>query len=204
MTNFNWFIEFIARYWLTILFGLIAAWLGRKVNHYQQLLIKEKDDKKQEEFNNIIEDVKKYADEKFGNIETSHEKLYKAVLDVQQKQFQRDCYEYLKLDREISLEEFKNLYTDYHIYTSLGGNGIGSMLFEKVEEKYSNQLFSEKILEAAVEKAQEINAANAQQQQIIPVQIPATALPPPENFPPNMIKIYHPQGGKHLNKETKG
>ncbi len=204
MANFNWFFEFIAKYWLTILFGLIAAWLGQKVNHYQQLLIKEKDNKKQEEFNNIIEDVKKYADEKFGNIETSHEKLYKAVLDVQQKQFQRDCYEYLKLDREISLEEFKNLYTDYHIYTSLGGNGIGSMLFEKVEEKYSNQLFSEKILEAAVEKAQEINATNAQQQQITPVQISTTVLPPPENFPPNMIKIYHPQGGKHLNKEANG
>ena len=187
----DWFIEFIAKYWLTILFGLVAAWLGQKVNHFQQLLMKEKDDQKQEELNNIIEDVKKYVDKKFDDIKESHAKLYKAVLDVQQKQFQRDCYEYLKLDREISLEEFKNLYTDYHIYTSLGGNGIGSMLFDKVEEKYSNQLFSEKILEAAVEKAQELGAASASQQQPLPQ-------------PPKIIEIYHPIEGKHIAKEAKG
>ena len=187
----DWFIEFIAKYWLTILFGLIAAWLGQKVKHYQQLLIKEKNDKKQEEFNDIIEDVKKYVDKKFDSIKESHAKLYKAVLDVQQKQFQRDCYEYLNLDREISLEEFKNLYTDYHIYTSLGGNGIGSMLFDKVEEKYSNQLFSEKILEAAVEKAQELGAASISQQQSLPQ-------------PSKIIEIYHPTEGKHIAKEAKG
>jgi hypothetical protein len=31
----DWFIEFLAKYWLTILFGLIAAWLGKKLNHYK-------------------------------------------------------------------------------------------------------------------------------------------------------------------------
>ena len=179
----DWFIEFLAKYWLTILFGLIAAWLGKKLNHYKQLLNKEKEDQKKKESDDLVADIKKYVDETFKGTEESHKKLYKAVLDVQQKQFQRDCYEYLNLDREISLEEFKNLYTDYNIYTSLGGNGIGSMLFEKVEEKYTNQIFSEKILEAAVMKAQEINAANAQQ---------ATAPPPPPKtifvpVPPDII-----------------
>ena len=153
----NWFIEFLAKYWLTIVFGLIAAWLGKELNHYKQLLKKEKEDQKQKEIDNLIADIKKYVDETFQETEASHKKLYKAVLDVQQKQFLHDCYEFLNLNREISLEEYKNLYTDYNIYTSLGGNGIGTMLFEKVEEKYSNQLFSEKILEAAVTKAQELS-----------------------------------------------
>ena len=142
----DWFIEFIAKYWLTLILGVIVAWLGKKLNHYKQLMDKEKEDQKQQEFDNLIADVKKYVDETFKETQASHKKLYKAVLDVQQKQFQRDCYEFLNLDREISLEEFKNIYTDYNIYTSLGGNGIGSMLFQKVEEKYSNQLFSEKTI----------------------------------------------------------
>ena len=190
----DWFIEFLAKYWLTILFGLIAAWLGKKLNHYKQLLDKEKEDQKKKESDNLIADVKKYVDETFKETEESHKKLYKAVLDVQQKQFQRDCQEYLNLDRELSLEEFKNLYTDYDIYTSLGGNGIGSMLFEKVEEKYSNQLFSEKILEAAVTKAQELNAAAVQQTPTPPSPQPRTIFVPvpPEMIPkgkvnPNMI-----------------
>lgn len=172
----DWFVEFLAKYWLTIVFGLIAAWLGKKVSHYKQLLNKEKEDQKQKEANDLVADMKKYVDDSFKETEISHRKLYKAVLDVQQKQFQRDCYEYLKLDREISLEEFKNLYTDYNIYTSLGGNGIGSMLFEKVEEKYSNQLLSEKILEAAVTKAQELSH-----------QILEDAPPPP----PQEIRVVH-------------
>ena len=183
----DWFIEFIAKYWLTLILGVIVAWLGKKLNHYKQLMDKEKEDQKQQEFDNLIADVKKYVDETFKETQASHKKLYKAVLDVQQKQFQRDCYEFLNLDREISLEEFKNIYTDYNIYTSLGGNGIGSMLFQKVEEKYSNQLFSEKILEAAVIKAQELGAAATQQ-------VLDTAPPPipPQRprvmpFPPNMM-----------------
>lgn len=180
----DWFIEFIAKYWLTIILGAVVAWLGRKLNHYKQLIDKEKEDQKQKEFDDLIADIKKYVDETFKETQASHKKLYKAVLDVQQKQFQRDCYEFLNLDREISLEEFKNIYTDYNIYTSLGGNGIGSMLFQKVEEKYSNQLFSEKILEAAVIKAQELGAAAATQQ------VPET--PPPQPIPPQRPIIIRP------------
>ena len=194
----SWFFEFFAKYWLTIVFGLIAAWLGKKAKHYKELLDKEKENQKQAEFSKVITDTKDYVNEKFQKVEDSHEKLYKAVFDVQQKQFQRDCYEYLKMDREISLEEFKNLYTDYNIYTSLGGNGIGSMLFEKVEEKYSNQLFSEKILEAAMIKAQELGAAAASQSMDPPKPIPF------EQLPPNVVRIYRPAEEKHLDKEPKG
>ena len=188
----EWIIEFLAKYWLTLVLGALVAWLGKKLNHYKQLIDKEKEDQKQEEFNKLIADVKNYVDETFKETQESHKKLYKAVLDVQQKQFQRDCYEYLNLNRKLSLEEFKNLYTDYTIYTSLGGNGIGSMLFEKVEEKYNNQLFNTDILEATVAKAQELSTAIAQQ---------SVELPPP--LPPNAVRIYTPPPPKIPNKEVK-
>ena len=195
----EWIVEFLAKYWLTLVLGGVVAWLGKKLNHYKQLTDKEKEQQRKQELDEIVADIKKYINEKFAKTEESHKKLYKAVLDVQQKQFQRDCYEYLNLDREISLEEFKNLYTDYNIYTSLGGNGIGSMLFEKVEEKYTNQIFSEKILEAAVIKAQELGAAASQQMP----STPPPPMPPPQRppirvipFPPDMIPKDKDEGPK--------
>ena len=201
--DMSWFVEFFAKYWLTIVFGLIAAWLGKKAKHYKELLDKEKETQKQAEFSKVIADIKDYVDEKFQKIEDQHEKLYKAVFDVQQKQFQRDCYEYLQSDRGISLEEFKNLYTDYNIYTSLGGNGIGSMLFEKVEEKYSTQLMTEKILDAAIEKTQQISGPSTTS--VPPVNQVTAASPPPQIiriYDPPQRPVYHnPQQGQH---EAKG
>ena len=184
----EWIVEFLTKYWLTLVLGGIVAWLGKKLSHYKQLIDKEKEDQKKQELDEIVTNMKKYVDDKFEKTETSHEKLYKAVLDVQQKQFLHDCYEFLNLNREISLEEYKNLYTDYNIYTSLGGNGIGTMLFQKVEEKYNNQLFNTDMLEATIAKAQELGAVTAQQ-------ILDNTPPPPQRptitmmpFPPNMIK----------------
>ena len=58
----DWFIEFIAKYWLTIILGAVVAWLGRKLNHYKQLIDKEKEDQKQKEFDDLIADIKKYVD----------------------------------------------------------------------------------------------------------------------------------------------
>lgn len=140
--------DFIIKYWVTTIFGLIAAGFGILAKHYHKLLKKEKEDIKQEEYNNIKQEIKQYVDTTFQDTQLSHNKLYKAVLDVQAKQFQRDCYAYLKMSRDITLEEFDSLYRNYEIYKSLGGNGIGTMLFEKVEEKYSTQLLSEKIMDA--------------------------------------------------------
>ena len=148
----NWFLEFVAKYWLTFLFGLIAAGLGIVVKHYKALIKKEKEVQKQEEFNNIIKDVKEYTDTSFKETQESHNRLYNAVLDVQSKQFQRDCYECIKSKREITLEEFDSLYRNYEIYKSLGGNGIGTMLFDKVEEKYNNQLLGEQLIDVMMDK----------------------------------------------------
>ena len=57
----DWFIEFIAKYWLTLILGIIVAWLGKKLNHYKQLMDKEKEEQKQKDFDNLVVDIKKYC-----------------------------------------------------------------------------------------------------------------------------------------------
>ena len=144
--------EFIIKYWLTALFGLIATGLGVLAKKYHKLWKQAKDVEKQKTYESLMNDVKTYVNDVIKETEESHTKLYKAVLDVHQKQFQRDCYYYLKIPRDITLEEFESIYRNYEIYTSLGGNGIGTMLFEQVKEKYSTQLISQKIMDAASQR----------------------------------------------------
>ena len=175
----NAIIEFVLKYWLTALFGIIATWLGILVKHYRKLLKMEKENTKQQEYKDLKQQMIDYVDNTFKETVDEHKKLYQAVLDVQSKQFQRDCYTYLKSSRNITLEEYDSLYRNYEIYKSLGGNGMGTMLFEKVEEKYSTQLLSEKL----------IDVVNSKQQNNATVAIPITRSTqrPIIPIPPNMI-----------------
>lgn len=122
-------IDFIIKYWLEVLFGIIIGVLSYFVKRYYQLWKKEKE---------FID--KNRIDEGIKELKTSIDTLGKAVLEVQKKQFKIDCKFYLEDKHEISFEQFQNLQDEYEIYKSLGGNGPGHTLFELVQEKYSAQM----------------------------------------------------------------
>ena len=122
-------IDFIIKYWLEVLFGIIIGILSYFVKRYYQLWKKEKEFIDKTRINEGIKELK-----------TSIDTLEKAVLEVQKKQFKIDCKFYLEDKHEISFEQFQNLQDEYEIYKSLGGNGPGHTLFELVQEKYSAQM----------------------------------------------------------------
>lgn len=72
------------------------------------------------------------------------------------------------------------------------------MLFEKVEEKYSNQLFSEKILEATMEKMRELVTAETDKN--INSSKPLNS----SSIPPNAVRLYIPKKERYPNEEAKG
>ena len=122
-------LDFIFKYWLEVLFGIIIGILSFFLKRYYQLWKKEKEN---------IEKAK--IEESIKEIKDSNAALAKAVLEVQKKQFKTDCKYYLEDKHEISFEQFQNLQDDYEIYKSLGGNGPGHTLFELVKDKYSMQM----------------------------------------------------------------
>ena len=122
-------IDFIIKYWLEVLFGIIIGILSYFVKRYYQLWKKEKE---------LID--KNRIDESNKELKTSIDTLGKAVLEVQKKQFKTDCKFYLEDKHEISFEQFQNLQDEYEIYKSLGGNGPGHTLCELVQEKYGAQM----------------------------------------------------------------
>lgn len=124
-------VEFIAKYWLEVVFGAIIGVLSFFVKKFYTLW-------KQNEI--AQEDIK--IQEALKDIRESNQNLLEAVLEVQRKQFMMDCYHLLSISDEITIDQFENIYKEYEIYRSLGGNGYGSTLFELVQDKYNTQLFS--------------------------------------------------------------
>ncbi len=150
--------DFIIQYWLEFLFGGIIAVLGFFVKHYYQLWKKEKETQKNEFWAQAKQELEEYnrklLDQKekilasedaklqkaIGQIGDLHENLLHAVLEVQGKQFKTDCKTLLETPNSITFEQFETLTMEHDVYTSLGGNGFGTALFELVKEKYSSQM----------------------------------------------------------------
>lgn len=121
--------DFIVKYWIEFLFGIIIGVLSYFLKHYYYLWKKEKENSEKARIEESIKDIK-----------DSNATLLKSILEVQKKQFKMDCKFYLEDKQEISFEQFQNLQDDYEIYKSLGGNGPGHTLFELVKQKYTEQM----------------------------------------------------------------
>ena len=59
----EWIVEFLAKYWLTLVLGGVVAWLGKKLNHYKQLTDKEKEQQRKQELDEIVAETKAEEEE---------------------------------------------------------------------------------------------------------------------------------------------
>lgn len=126
-------------YWLTFIFGVIAAGLTYLVTQYYKMWKELKDNAFQKQLDDLRKELQQYTKDAVKETEESHKKLYKAVLDMYARQFIDKCDSYLKLNQAITSEQYNNLYHDFEVYKSLGGNGLGEKKFNKVEEHASDK-----------------------------------------------------------------
>lgn len=149
--------QFIAQYWLEALFTLALGVLTYFVKKFYSLWQYEQQAKKANAEEELKNELKSYNEdlmaaqqifvdhenlklqETIEEVKEENKKLLSAVLEVQRKQFKNDCYRLLEDDVIISIDQFENIYNEYVIYESLGGNGYGSTLFDLVKDKYCNQ-----------------------------------------------------------------
>lgn len=145
-------LQFIAQYWLQVLFGLLISGGGLYLKHLKKIIVSYREDER-EDFHEII--IKEVGDkistslkpiiEKIDNIEETNKILTnkisiveKGLLSVMGSNFKRRCEAFLQPEHEISLQEFNELQEDHEAYNALGGNHIGDQLFDLVCEKYSH------------------------------------------------------------------
>lgn len=97
--------EWITKYWLEVLFGLLVSGAGVGLK-----LIYSRGKKREEEDKKV----------KAGTLALLHDKLY------------HRCNEYIAISH-ISTDELKNLEYLYDSYSALGGNGTCKKLYERCQ-----------------------------------------------------------------------
>lgn len=140
-------LEFVIKYWVQFLLGLIVGALSFLCKKFYSLYMGEKNHQKtkeQKEFYSSIETlIKEGAEESRKGDQKLQEQInvmQGGILSIQGRNFKQECREFLREGRDISLDEFEILQEEYDTYKSLGGNHDGDLLFSMVREKVTNIL----------------------------------------------------------------
>lgn len=140
-------VEFIIKYWIEFLLGLITTALSFACKKFYKLYQSEKQHQKTKEQTAFYDDLKetirevgKEALEGDQKLQEQINKITSGVLSIQGKNFKQDCRELLKEGREITLTEFEAIQEEHNVYQTLGGNHDGDTLFEMVVKKATRSL----------------------------------------------------------------
>ena len=153
--------DFIAKYWLQVLFGLVVTIVSaryKKIKNWWKEIKDEKEKKKKaermaevkaciDELKPMLEDIAKQSIEGDTSlreeIDSLNEKLValnNGILAIQGDNFKAKCRTILKDEKtHIDFKTFENLRHDHNAYKALGGNSDGDELFELVKHRYENQ-----------------------------------------------------------------
>lgn len=144
--------DFIFKYWLEAVFGLIVSGLGFACRHYWKLWKNEQNHQKSEEQKIFYDDILSKIDERNKKLEkkidalttriNEHDEEYsvlkEGLLSVQGANFKRQCKILLDQEHKITEAEWLQLNMDYQAYEKLGGNGAGHEMYDAVVHKYYN------------------------------------------------------------------
>ena len=151
-------LDFIIKYWVEFVCGLVAAGIGVFAKHYIKLQKKALEDawRKKEEAakDEVIKKLEGELEEEISKSEEADEEmkeqieglsylidnLTQGVLSIQGKQFRDICLYLLDPDHIITIQEYEQFEEDYAAYKALGGNHRGDALHDRVVEKFTNQL----------------------------------------------------------------
>ena len=137
-------LEFILKYWIQVLFGLIVAGIGifwKRIKAWREAYKKKEAEALK---NSIIKEVKE-ALEELTQRSDANDKLIRQEIDgiraglltIQGDVFKSKCRDLLKADF-ISLEQYETLERDHSAYNALGGNHTGDELFKLVKKKFES------------------------------------------------------------------
>lgn len=147
-------VDFLIKYWLEIILGIVVAAGGAGFNYLRKLIKKDQKEKLQSQFDEFYQKINQALDEKFealeqedetiddrlNAIEQSMEPLKQGVLSLHRRKFLDDCRYFLETEEEITLEDFKRVQREHKVYNDLGGNHEGDEHWELFKARYEAQL----------------------------------------------------------------
>lgn len=134
-------LEFILKYWIEFLFGLVIAGGGFIIKRTLKSYKQERADEKKEFLKEIQKEIQAEfvrSDKKETELQNEIKILKNGLLSIQGRTFKSNCKKLLEENHEISLEEYEEITKDHDAYNSLGGNHNGDQLYQLVRQKVEN------------------------------------------------------------------
>lgn len=134
-------LEFILKYWIEFLFGLVIAGGGFIIKRTLKSYKQERADEKKDFLKEIQKEIQAEfvrSDKKETELQNEIKILKNGLLSIQGRTFKSNCKKLLEEDHEISLEEYEEITKDHDAYNSLGGNHNGDQLYQLVRQKVEN------------------------------------------------------------------
>lgn len=146
--------DFIAKYWLDFLFGLIVSgctflcgWMFKMYKKEKNAEIQEQKDEFSKEMDDklaALSNQMKTNDcalqDQIDVLRDEFETLRIGILSVQGDLFKKHCRTLLQSQHTITLEEYEDLEEEHKAYKRLGGNHNGDILYAQVKKKFENNI----------------------------------------------------------------
>lgn len=150
--------DFIIKYWVEWLCGIIATGVVFFARYYVKLQKKDFENRWKKRKNEVKTEILQHLEGELQQevtrstatdtkIETEIEVLNNqienvntGVLSIQGKQFRDMCLMLLEPDHVITVQEYEQFEEDYAAYKALGGNHRGDALYAAVVEKFKHQI----------------------------------------------------------------
>lgn len=124
-------LEWIARYWIEVIFSLALAglaWGGKRLIKFYIDDVKRTLEELEKRILAKVEARDNLQDERLNEMRAG-------LLSMQGAYFKKKCQKLLEPEHKIDVEELTNITKDHDAYKGLGGNHEGDMLFKLVLEK---------------------------------------------------------------------
>lgn len=140
-------LDFIIKYWVQFLCGVIATGLAVFSKKIIKLIKTAINKKIADECHKELELLKSEITQNIADLRTENQMqnektqiICDGVLNIYANQFKSYCRLLLQENYIITLDEFENCQNEYEMYKKMGGNGKGDVLYKLVLEKAGHNL----------------------------------------------------------------
>lgn len=147
-------IDFIAKYWVEFLFGLIISGVTVAYNFITRQIKKNRQEQFDNQLDNLyvkitdsfnekmtsLQEEDKHINNRIDQLHNDLEVMRDGILSLHRRRFVDDCRKLLNQESEITQEDYERLKREHRTYNALGGNHEGDEMYNLFLKKYEVQL----------------------------------------------------------------
>ena len=141
-------LEFILKYWIEFLFGIVIAIGSYMIKRTLKSFRQERAEEKETFLNGIKKEIRaefERSNKRETELADQIKVLKAGLLSIQGRTFKSNCRRLLDQNHDITLEEYEEITKDHEAYNSLGGNHNGDQLYVLVRKKVEDSWAKDKV-----------------------------------------------------------